>query len=192
MAISGRLKGYLDSLKVRYTTATHPVVYTAQEIAAALHVPGRQLAKNVLVKTDHGPVLAVLPAMYLIDFKKLKALLHAKTVTIGKESDIKALFPDVEVGAMSPFGNLYQVPVVVDRTLEAQEQITFNAGTHTQTVTMRFRDFAAAVNSKLGFFAQVTGRQKAKPAAKKKKASKPSRAKRATRKPARNAKTRRR
>lgn len=190
MAISGRLKTHLDSLKARYTTASHPTAYTAQEIAAALHVPGRQLAKSVLVKTDKGLLLAVLPAAHLIDFKKLKALLHAKTASIAKESDIKLLFPDVEVGAMSPFGNLYQVPVVVDHSLEAQEQITFNAGTHTQTVTMRFGDFAADVKPTLGAFAQVTGRPKT--AAKKRKASTPSRTKRAARKPARKKTTRKR
>ena len=84
MAISARLKASLDEAKVKYTAMKHPVVYTAQEIAAAQHVPGRQLAKCVLVNTDRGPVLAVLPAVQLIDLKKLKALLQAKTLTIAK------------------------------------------------------------------------------------------------------------
>src|SRR3989338_5475499 len=183
MAISSRLKGYLESLKIRYTTATHPTAYTAQEIAAALHVPGRQLAKSVLVKTAAGPTLAVLPAAQLIDVKKLKALLRATSLIIGKESDIKALFPDVEVGAMSPFGNLYQVPVIVARLLESQEQITFNAGSHTQTVTMAFKDFAAAAKPKLGEFALAPAKPK-KTAAKKRKASTPTN-NRTARKPAR-------
>ena len=152
MAISGKLKEFLDGAKVKYTVAKHPVAYTAQEIAAAQHVPGRQLAKCVLVNADRGPVLAVLPAIHLIDLKKLKALLKAKTLTIAKEADIKLRFPDVEVGAMSPFGNLYQVPVVVDRGLGESEEIVFNGGTHTETVKMRYRDFAALVKPMSGAF----------------------------------------
>ena len=166
MAISERLKAFLEGSHVKYTTAKHPVVYTAQEIAAAQHVPGRQLAKCVLVKTDHGPTLAVLPAMYLIDLKKLKAVLGAKTLTIAKEADIKEQFLDVEVGAMSPFGNLYQVPVVVDRVLGESEEIVFNAGSHTDTIKIRYRDFAALAKPRVGAFGQPISA----PALKKKKA----------------------
>lgn len=161
MAISGRLKEFLDGAKVKYSALKHPVVYTAQEIAAAQHVPGRQLAKSVLVKTDGGPVLAVLPAVALIDLKKLKTFLRAKTLTIGKEADIKERFPDVEVGAMSPFGNLYNVPIAVDRALEGAEEIVFNAGSHTDTIKMRFRDFAALAHPKAGAFSQPFAGQRA-------------------------------
>ena len=157
MAISEKLKVFLQTSKVKYTVARHPVVYTAQEIAAAQHVPGRQLAKSVLVNTDRGPTLAVLPAVHLIDLKKLKVLLGVKTLTIAKEADIKERFPDVEVGAMSPFGNLYQVPVVVDRELGESEETVFNAGSHTDTVKMRYRDFAALVKPKVGAFGQPIG-----------------------------------
>ncbi len=160
MAISERLKTFLASSKVKYSATKHPVVYTAQEIAAAQHVPGRQLAKSVLIKTDRGVVLAVLPAIHLIDLKKLKALLRAKTVAIAKEADIKRQFPDVEVGAMSPFGNLYQVPVAVDRDLGISEEIVFNAGSHTDTIKMRYRDFAALVKPKAGPFGQPIGGKK--------------------------------
>ncbi len=160
MAISGRLKEFLDAAKVKYSALKHPVVYTAQEIAAAQHVPGRQLAKSVLVKTDGGPVLAVLPAIALIDLKKLKAFLRAKTLTIAKEADIKERFPDVEVGAMSPFGNLYNVPIAADRSLEEAEEIVFNAGSHTDTITMRFQDFAALARPTVGAFSHPFGRPK--------------------------------
>ena len=161
MAISGRLNTYLKASKAKYTVAKHPVVYTAQEIAAAQHVPGRQLAKCVLVKTDRGPVLAVLPAIALIDLKRLKALLRAKTLSIAKEADIKERFPDVEVGAMSPFGNLYDVPVVVDRVMGESEEIVFNAGSHTETITMRYQAFAALVKPKTGAFGQYPARRHA-------------------------------
>ena len=172
MRISEKLKSFLDASKVRYTVARHPVAYTAQEIAAAQHVPGRQLAKNVLVKTERGPLLAVLPAIHLIDLKKLKALLGVKQLTIGKESDIKQHFPDVEVGAMSPFGNLYGVPVVVDQALGEAEEIVFNGGSHTETIKMRYRDVATLVNPKVGAFGLPVG---GPPRQKKKKASKTAR-----------------
>ena len=165
MAISNKLKAFLDGARVKYSAGKHAVVYTAQEIAAAQHVSGRQLAKSVLVKTDHGPVLAVLPATCLIDLKRLKALLGAKSLSIGKEPDIKAHFPDVEVGAMSPFGNLYGVPVAVDQGLSGSETIVFNAGTHADTLTMRYADFAALVKPKAGAFGQPISPPKAKKAA---------------------------
>ena len=157
MAISARLKASLDGAKVKYTAMKHPVVYTAQEIAAAQHVPGRQLAKCVLVNTDRGPTLAVLPAVQLIDLKTLKALLKVKTLTIAKEADITQRFPDVEVGAMSPFGNLYQVPVVVDRALGESDEVVFNAGSHTDTVKMRYRDMLGLIKPKTGSFGQPFG-----------------------------------
>ena len=152
MAVSEILRKFLASSKIRYTVARHPVAYTAQEIAAAQHVPGRQLAKSVLVKTERGAVLAVLPAIHLIDLKKLKAALGAKQLTIAKETDIKRQFPDIEVGAMSPFGNLYGVPVIVDRDLGEAEEVVFNGGSHTETVKLRYRDFAALVHPKTGAF----------------------------------------
>src|SRR3989338_683316 len=171
MAVSEILRKFLASSKIRYTVARHPVAYTAQEIAAAQHVPGRQLAKSVLVKTERGPVLVVLPAIHLIDLKKLKTALGAKQLTIAKETDIKRQFPDIEVGAMSPFGNLYGVPVIVDRELGEAEEVVFNGGSHTETVKLRYRDFAALVHPKTGAFSLSI--------------KKPARAKRPRKKPAR-------
>ena len=175
MAISARLKAWLDGAKVKYVVAKHPVVYTAQEIAAAQHVPGRQLAKCVLVTTNRGAALAVLSATCLIDIKKLKAVLGATSLSIAKEADIKTRFPDVEVGAMSPFGNLYEVPVVVDRPLGESEHIVFNAGSHTDTIKMRYRDFAALAKPKSGAFGQPFSGPKAKAKAKGKSKAKPRR-----------------
>jgi Ala-tRNA(Pro) deacylase len=154
MAISSRLKEYLDTNRVRYTAAKHPVVYTAQEIAAAQHVPGRQLAKCVLILTDRGPGLAVLPAIHLVALPKLKSLLKAKKVSIGREADIKQAFPDVEVGAMSPFGNLYGVPVIVDKELSEAGEIVCNAGSHTDTIKLAYADFARLVKPQVGAFGQ--------------------------------------
>lgn len=169
MAISKKLKGFLDQSKIRYTITKHPVAYTAQEIAAAQHVPGRQLAKSVLVNTNAGPVLACLPAIHLVDLKKLKALVKAKRLSIGKESDIKRIFPDIEIGAMSPFGNLYDVPVIADRALGTADEIVFNGGSHTETIKMRYADFSTLVKPRVGNFAlprTTSNAARAKPARK--------------------------
>ena len=160
MAISARLKALLDAQHVKYTAQSHPTVYTAQEIAAAAHVPGRQLAKCVLVKTEKGVAVAVLPAIFRVDLKKVKALLKAKTLRLASESEIKQAFPDVEVGAMSPFGNLYNIPVIADKSLAEAEEIACNAGTHTETVTLRYRDFERLAKPRLGTFAQGIARSR--------------------------------
>ena len=145
MAIPKVLAAFLSEHKVKYSTKKHPVAYTAQEIAAAQHVPGAQLAKSVLIKTTDGFVLAVLPATQRVDFKKLQALLKVKNVSIASEGDIKRLFPDMEVGAMPPFGTLYQVPTVVEKGLSACSDSVCNAGSHTETITLKYADVARLV-----------------------------------------------
>lgn len=170
MAISARLRGLLSKNRIRYTSHRHPTAYTAQEIAAAQHVSGKQLAKCVLVSTDKGFFLAVLPAVVLIDFAKLKTLVRAKKLSLANESDIKRLFPDVEVGAMSVFGNLYNVPTVVDKALTSAEQIVCNAGSHTKTITLRYRDFEKLAKPRVGGFGLPIGKAAKGKKAKSKKA----------------------
>ena len=179
MAISGRLNQFLKDARVRYTIAKHAVAYTAQEIAAAQHVPGRQLAKSVLVLAKSDPVLAVLPAIHRVDLAKLKRLLKSSKLSIAREADIKNRFPDVEVGAMSPFGNLYGVPVIVDDSLSSTGKIVFNAGSHAETITMEYGDFARLVRPKVPTFAQpfATPAKTKRTAAKKSVSKKPTKKK---------------
>ena len=162
MAVASQLKEYLNHAKVPYTVNTHPVAYTAQERAAVRHVSGKHLAKSVLVTTDRGPVLAVLPAAYLIDWKKLKAVLRAQSVTLAKETEINRVFPDLAVGATPPFGNLYGVAVVIDRSLETSKDIVFPAGSHTESITMRYQNMLSLVKPTTGSFAQSAGDPKPK------------------------------
>lgn len=152
MAVSKTLAAFLKERKIAHKSLKHPVVYTAQEIAAAQHVPGKQLAKCVLVKHDNGFHLAVLPAIHLIDLPKLKKLLKAKQLKLASESDIKRLFPDSEVGAMSPFGNLYGVPVIVDKALADCAEMVCNAGSHTTTMKLRYKDFEKLAKPKVSAF----------------------------------------
>lgn len=162
MAISSTLKAFLDQQHVSYKSLKHPAVYTAQEIAAAQHVPGKQLAKCVAVNTEQGLALAVLPAVHRVDFAKLKTLLGAKKVSLASEADIKRAFPDVEVGAMSPFGNLYHVPTVVDESLSSSPEIVCNAGTHTETIKLSYGDLERLATPRVGSFALEAPKPKGK------------------------------
>lgn len=163
MSIASKFKAWLDSIKVPYTVKTHPVAYTAQELAATQHVPGKQVAKSVLVKTAQGPVLTVLPAIHLIDFKKLKSLLRTKSLSLAPEEDISRIFPDMAVGAVPPFGNLYGIPVVFDRFLESSEELLFSAGSHTDSVTMKTRDVLKFAKPTIGEFGQPLDKKQPQP-----------------------------
>ncbi|MDZ7293809.1 MAG: YbaK/EbsC family protein [candidate division KSB1 bacterium] len=148
------LKEFLDRHKVKYTTINHSTAYTAQEIAAAAHVPGKELAKTVVVKLDGKMALAVLPASQRIDFDRLKELAGAGKVELASEREFKELFPECEVGAMPPFGNLYGMEVYAARALSEDAEIAFNAGSHTQLIRLAYKDFARLVQPKIGDFAR--------------------------------------
>ncbi len=149
MAIPAKLKKYLDSNKVKYKALKHKLAYTAQEIAAAQEVPGKQVIKSVLVKTDKGFALAVLPAIHLIDLKKLKSALKCKSVKIATEKDIEKAIPDYKPGAMPPFGALFGLDTVSDKILKEDVEIVFNGGTHTDTVKMKYSDFEKLAKPKV-------------------------------------------
>ncbi len=142
MDCKARLEQYFRENGVGFQAMTHPAAYTAQEVAAAQRVPGKQVAKVVLVLADGKPVMLVMPASYRIDFAKLKRGLGAQEVQLAHERDFSALFPDCDTGAMPPFGNLYDVPVYVDRALTADAEIVFQAGTHRDTLKITYADYA--------------------------------------------------
>ena len=152
MTILKKLKDYLEKNQVRYEVGYHERIYTSQEIAAAMHVPGKELAKVVMAKADGKMVMLVLPASYRVDTKKLKKVLQCKRLGIAKEKNFEELFPDCEVGAMPPFGNLYNLEVWVDQVLAEDELIVFRAGSHVETLKIKYNDYARLVNPKVGDF----------------------------------------
>lgn len=155
MAIAKMLKEFLDKNKVKYEKKKHEEFYTAQEIAHAQHVPGKFMAKSIIVKVDDKMVMFVLPANLMIDMSRLKKLTGAKVLRLATEEEFTNLFPACEIGAMPPFGNLYNVPVCVDKSLTADEFIVFNAGTHTDTIRMKYADFEKLVKPKVAEFRQM-------------------------------------
>ena len=146
------LKEFLDKKKVKFVSIRHSTAYTAQEIAASAHVKGRNLAKSVVVKLDGKMALAVLPAKYQIALDRLRAAVKAKAVALAEEEEFVERFPGCETGAMPPFGNLYDLPVYVDETLTRDEEIAFNACSHTELIQIVYQDFARLVKPKVATF----------------------------------------
>ncbi len=142
MSMLAKLKLYLEQNNIPHQVILHEEVYTAQKLAQALHTPGRELVKVVVVKADDKYRMAVLSASKKIDLSKLRSLLKAATMSIVPEQELKALFPEAETGAMPPFGNLYNMETFVDEYLTRDESITFNAGSHYEAIRMRYADFA--------------------------------------------------
>ena len=136
-----KLKEFLDSHNVKYVTISHSRAFTAQETAASAHVPVKELAKTVIVKIDGKMTMAVLPASCKVDFDLLKKAARAATIEIANEKEFKDLFPDCEIGAMPPFGNLYGMDVFVAESLTEDKEIAFNAGSHRELVKMTYIDF---------------------------------------------------
>jgi Ala-tRNA(Pro) deacylase len=141
-----KLRRFLDSHNIKYMVISHSLAYTAQGVAALVHVSGKKLAKTVIVKIDGILAMAVLPASEHLDLDRLRALTGAQIVELATECEFKDAFADCETGAMPPFGNLYDIPVYADAILAAHDEITFSAGSHRELLRMDWKDLARLVN----------------------------------------------
>ena len=150
-----KLKEFLDKHKVKYVTLSHSTAYTASEIAALAHVKGRNMAKSVVVKLDGKLALAVLPAKYQIDLRRLREATGAKSADLAREEEFAGRFPGCETGAMPPFGNLYDLPVYADESLTRDEEIFFNACSHTELMQVAYDDFQKLVGPQVASFGVV-------------------------------------
>lgn len=147
-----RLKEFLDQHSVKYQTITHSTAYTSQEIAASAHIPGQQMAKVVMVKTDEKMIMAVLPASHIADLRRIQEITGAQHVQLAPESEYAPIFNDCEPGAMPPFGNLYNIDVLVSTPLSDDQQIMFNAGSHRELVKISYEDFHKMVKPQIAAF----------------------------------------
>jgi len=143
MPISRTLNAYLDHERVHYDVLPHPEAFRALAIAQTLHTPGKEMAKVVIVKVQERFAMTVLPASWNVDLHRLRTVFATHRVRLATEDEITGLFPDCELGAMPPFGNLYGLPVYVDQSLTEDEEIVFQAGTHSDAIRMRYWDFAS-------------------------------------------------
>ena len=144
-----KLKEYLDNQGIEYVTINHSLAYTAQRIAAAAHISGKDLAKTVILNADGKMMMTVLPASCKINMELLKEALKFDKIEIASEREFKDLFPDCEVGAMPPFGNLYGMETYVAEKLIEDEEIAFNAGSHRELIKLSFKDYQNLVNPKI-------------------------------------------
>jgi Ala-tRNA(Pro) deacylase len=138
---ASKVKAYLDEHGVKYVSILHSPAFTATEIASSAHVAGRDFAKTVIVYLDGEPVMLVLPATRRLLLPDLREMLETEHLKLASERQIRDLFPDCELGAMPPFGNLYGMKVYVAASLVHEKEIAFNAGTHTEVIKMDFEDF---------------------------------------------------
>jgi Ala-tRNA(Pro) deacylase len=144
---------FLDSNRIRYAHTRHSIAYTAREVAAAEHLAPHRLAKTVVFLSEKGFGMALVPGDYLVDLEVLRQLLSVNWLRLATEKEIGDLFPECELGAMPPFGNLFDVPVYVDSGVATQEFIAFNAGTHRDVIHMSFGDFRRVVEPAIAGFA---------------------------------------
>ena len=154
MAILGKLQEFLDQNRVEYRHTIHPTAYTAREVAAAEHIPACEIAKTVLFLSENGYGMAVLCADSVVDLEQLRLSLGLSRLRLATEAELGELFPQCELGAMPPFGNLFNLPVYVDSRVSTQEEIAFNAGTHRDVIHLRFRDFERLANPAIMPFAR--------------------------------------
>ena len=145
MSISRTLHAYLNHERVHYDVLPHPEAFHALTVAQMLHTSEKEMAKVVIMKVDKRFVMTVLPASWKVDLHRLRTVFATHSVRLATEDEFASLFPDCELGAMPPFGNLYKIPVYVDQSLTEDEEIVFQAGTHSDAIRMRYMDFAALV-----------------------------------------------
>jgi Ala-tRNA(Pro) deacylase len=159
MTCKERLEAYLREKGVPYQNQHHARAISAQEVAATEHVPGRMFAKTVIVTPDdeQSMVMLVLPAPSHVNPLKASAAMGVSEVHLADEERFADTFPDCEVGAMPPFGNLYDVPVYVDRALVEDETIVFRSGTHTDTMSVSYADFEKLVRPTVADIADPSG-----------------------------------
>ena len=144
------LQDYLTSLHVTFRVIPQPErVYTAQEIAAAAHIPGRMLAKSVMIKIEGMLAMAVLPASHRVNFYRLREDLGIDDIELATEAEFKDLFPECEVGAMPPLGNIYGLTVIASKSLTDQDQIAFCGGTHRELIQIAYQDFERLTDPKI-------------------------------------------
>ena len=144
-----KLKEYLDSRNIKYTSISHSQAFTAQEVAMIAHIPGKELAKTVMVKVDGKMMMVVLPASDMVDLKLLRKSLGASTVALASEDEFNDLFPECERGAIPPFGNLFDLEVVVADDLAEDEKIAFNAGSHRELLKVAYGDYEQLVHPRV-------------------------------------------
>ena len=144
-----KLKQYLDEQNVKYVSIIHSLAFTSLQIAKSAHIPTKQLAKTVILKINDQFAMVVIPAAYQVNLELIGQALVGSKVELAKEPEFASKFPDCEVGAMPPFGNLYGMDVYIAESVSGHDEIVFNAGTHSEVIKMSYEDFERLVKPTL-------------------------------------------
>ena len=155
MQCKERLETYLHEHQIHFHVQQHAQAFSAQQIAESEHISGKMVAKTVIVMVDNKMIMCVLPASHRVDLDKIQAMLGAKEVRLAHEAEFVRAFPDCAVGTMPPFGNLYGLPVYVEKSLTEDETIVFPVGTYTETMSLRYADFKRLVHPHVKMFAHT-------------------------------------
>jgi len=140
---------YLDSEHINYEIIDHPRTFTARSTAQSAHLTSQTVSKVVIVKADQRLVMVVIPADANIEHLSLARELGVGFVMIASEEEFRDRFPNCEIGAMPPLGNLYGMEVFIAKELYDRFDITFNGGTHTQLIRMNTVEFCDVTRAKV-------------------------------------------
>ena len=146
------LQSYLDEMGINYRSSKHAEAFTAQDLAAAEHIPGRKVIKPVVVRADGEFVMCALPASHRVDLSELRQQLQCEEVQLADEGALQEIFADCELGAAPPIGRLYGLPTLMDESLFADDRVTFQAGTHSDAVTMTLADYRRVAQPEVAYF----------------------------------------
>ena len=153
--VSTRLEEYLEKTGVAYSRHSHPTAYTSLEVAQSVHIPGREMVKSVILKTDTGQlIMSVLSASETVNLDILRDEIGSNVLRLASEIEFEDAFPTCKPGAMPPFGNIFNLPTYCEINLSQNSEIEFNAGTHDETIRMRFEDYRRLAQPKMAHFAQ--------------------------------------
>ena len=152
MTMSKKLREYLETQKVYFEPLHHGVAYTASEVAGSQHVSGKEMLKTVMIKVDGKTMMCVVPAIYNLDFDKLKTILGAKKIELCKEEESGKIFSDSELGAEPPIGSLYNIEMMAEEDIKDNDVVVFNAGSHTDTIKMKAKDYLGMTKPRFGHF----------------------------------------
>lgn len=144
-----RLEQFLQAHNVRFDTVTHEHSVTTLDAARRAHLSSHDVAKTVMVKVDGKLAMAVMPANEWLNLENLRKASGARSVSLASESEFSDRFPECEIGAMPPFGNLYGLDVYAADTLSHEHSIAFNAGNHHELVRMGWSDYERLVHPRI-------------------------------------------
>jgi Ala-tRNA(Pro) deacylase len=150
------ISDYLERNQAQYSLFSHPAAFTAQEEAAAAHIPGRKWAKTVVCFADEQPILAVVPAPCRVDLNRLQRITDAHSVRLANEQEFAPLYRDCELGAVPPLGPLYGQRVFIDEQLTRDPDVAFSAGSHHDTIRMAYAEFDRLVHPTVADIAQLS------------------------------------